>query len=476
MLRWLLRTPVLALFFFVLTQLPAQNDEFPRATLIEKVACLKQPDQTYALYLPSTYSLQNPRPILYCFDPGARGRVPVELFRQPAEKLGYIVVGSNTSRNGPWGPIQEAIQAVWEDTHTRLALDPRRFYTTGMSGGGGPARVLASSGAAATIICASVIEIKEDVLKDVAFAFFGTAGLADFNYPYLDRHTEALLKLGKPARFETFEGGHGWPPAGLASEALMWTELQAIKSGLTPRDDAFLEAEFERRKRQAENLEAEGKMWDAWRAWRYLTLDFAGLRDARECESKASALNQDKRVRDRRKELAEIEQLQQMRERRLLQARAVLERPQAAMIAQGEERQQDFTGGAETELRQSISQIKKQIERPVWDSERIVSQRVLDGFYIGSFYYGRDLLDHREYGPASAVLEICLEVRPKTAGVLFDLARAYAGRKDKRKTLSSLEKAVEAGFHDADRLKTTPEFEWLRKEERYQNVLSRLSQ
>jgi len=476
MLRWLLRTPVLAVFFFVLIHLPAQNDDFPRATLIERVTCLNKPDQSYALYLPSTYSPQNPRPILYCFDPGARGRIPVELFRKPAEKLGYIVVGSNNSRNGPWGPIQEAVQAVWEDTHTRLAIDPRRFYTTGMSGGGGPARVLASSGAAATIICASVIDIKEDVLKDVAFAFFGTAGLADFNYSYLDRHTETLLKLGKPARFETFEGGHGWPPAGLASEALMWTELQAIKSGLTPRDNAFLDAEIERRKRQAESLEAGGKMWDAWMAWRYLALDFAGLRNVRECEAKASALNQDKRVRDQRKELAEIAQLQQMRERRLLQARAVLERPQAGMIAQGEDRQQDFTGGAETELRQSISQMKKQMGRTVFDQERIVSQRVLDGFYIGSFYYGRDLLDHKEYGPAAAVLEVCLEVRPKTAGVLFDLARAYAGRKDKRKALSSLEKALEAGFKDADRLKTTPEFEFMQKEERYLKLLSALSQ
>ena len=84
--------------------------------------------------------------------------MPVELFKEPAEKLGYIVVGSNNSRNGPWGPIQEAIQALWDDTHARFALDPRRFYTTGMSGGGGPAWILAAFGAAATIICASVLE------------------------------------------------------------------------------------------------------------------------------------------------------------------------------------------------------------------------------------------------------------------------------------------------------------------------------
>jgi hypothetical protein len=476
MLRRYSTIPLVAVFVLAPIRLLAQNDDFPLGTVIEKVACLKQPDQTYALYLPSTYSPRNPRPILYCFDPGARGRVPVELFKDPAEKLGYIVVGSNNSRNGPWAPVQAAIQAVWEDTHIRFALDPRRFYTTGMSGGGGPAQALASSGAAATIICASIIEMKEDVLKDVPYAFFGTAGLGDFNYPYLDRHTEMLLKLGKAARFETFEGGHGWPPAALAAEALMWTELQAMKTGLTPRDEAFLNAELARRNRQAQTLESAGKLWEAWTAWRYLALDFAGLRDTKEYEAKASTLNQDKRVRDRRKQLAEIAQVVQTREGQLQQWRAVLERPQAGMLVRGEDRQEELVGRAQTELRQSIAQLKKQMERTVWDRERIMSQRVLDGFYIGNFYHARELLDGREYGPAAAVLEICLEVRPETPGVLFDLARACAGRKDKRKALSSLEKAVEAGFNDAGRLKTTAEFEFLREEERYQKLLSRLSQ
>src|SRR5512140_3935066 len=111
MLRLNFRASLVALCFLSFAS-GAVQDGFPRGTIVEKVACLKQPAQTYALYLPSTYDPQIPRPILYCFDPGARGRVPVELFKEPAEKLSYIVVGSNNSRNGPWGPIYEAIQAM----------------------------------------------------------------------------------------------------------------------------------------------------------------------------------------------------------------------------------------------------------------------------------------------------------------------------------------------------------------------------
>src|SRR5512136_1930041 len=60
--------------------------------VIEQVACLDDPSQSYALFLPSAYSRDRNWPILYAFDPLARGRVPVELFSRAAERLGVIVV------------------------------------------------------------------------------------------------------------------------------------------------------------------------------------------------------------------------------------------------------------------------------------------------------------------------------------------------------------------------------------------------
>ncbi len=90
--------------------------------VIESVACLHDPTQTYALYLPSTYTAERRWPILYAFDPRACGPVPTKLFRAAAERLGYIAVGSNNSRNGPRSPVVAALNAVWRDTHERLAL------------------------------------------------------------------------------------------------------------------------------------------------------------------------------------------------------------------------------------------------------------------------------------------------------------------------------------------------------------------
>ena len=89
---------------------------------------------SYALYLPTAYAPAKVWPIVYFFDPGGRGRRPVELYKDVAEKYGFVIAGSNNSRN--FSPDQsKSVNAIWLDTHLRLALDEHRIYTSGFSGG-----------------------------------------------------------------------------------------------------------------------------------------------------------------------------------------------------------------------------------------------------------------------------------------------------------------------------------------------------
>ena len=111
--------------------------DLPTGGFSPRVACLSDPEQSFALYLPSGYRPGRPNPILYCFDPGGNGSIPVALFREGAEKFGWIVVGSHNSRNGPWEVILRAARTLWLDTHARFAVDDARVYAAGFSGGRG---------------------------------------------------------------------------------------------------------------------------------------------------------------------------------------------------------------------------------------------------------------------------------------------------------------------------------------------------
>jgi hypothetical protein len=96
--------PSLAFF-----SLRAQAQDLPVGKIIERVVCLKDDSQSYALYLPPNYTTDRRWPVIYAFDPAARGLRPVERFKDAAEKYGYIIVGSNNSRNVPDRPLAEII-------------------------------------------------------------------------------------------------------------------------------------------------------------------------------------------------------------------------------------------------------------------------------------------------------------------------------------------------------------------------------
>ena len=65
---------------------PAQN--LPPGQLLEAVTTVADATQSYALYLPSTYTADRAWPILIGFHPGARGRAIVETYREAAERYG----------------------------------------------------------------------------------------------------------------------------------------------------------------------------------------------------------------------------------------------------------------------------------------------------------------------------------------------------------------------------------------------------
>src|ERR1043165_7370659 len=78
-----------------------QTNPIPTGQIVERIEALNDSSQSYALYLPSNYTPNRMWPVLYAFDPGARGNVPVGRFKEAAEKYGWIVLGSNISRNRP---------------------------------------------------------------------------------------------------------------------------------------------------------------------------------------------------------------------------------------------------------------------------------------------------------------------------------------------------------------------------------------
>jgi len=246
----------------------------PRGTIIDDVKCAADPTQSYALYLPSTYSPDRLWNLLIGFHPAARGRLIVEKYQAAAEQYGYIVAGSNTSRNGPWPVSVAAVQATSADLGQRFSIDKERLYLTGHSGGARVAmQVALGRNNIAGVIASSAGYPDSQPRTSVPFAVFATAGTEDFNYiemRMLDR------KLTSPHALAIFLGGHTLPPDAVALEAIEWMELQAMKSGRRSRDAALIDRLFEKRQQAMASSTSPAAAVQLLGA---LVADFTGLRD-----------------------------------------------------------------------------------------------------------------------------------------------------------------------------------------------------
>jgi len=195
------------------------GEELEKGRVLERVVCGGNERQSYALYIPPSYSPEHACPILYCLDPAARGRVAVERFAKAAGLAGWIVAGSNNSRNGDMNASREAISCLVIDTHRRFAIDDSRLYVAGFSGGARLALSWASSGGIAGAIACGA-GFAGPIPKGVSFKVFGTAGVDDFNFDEVYAMSRELSRRGVSQRFAEFAGGHDWLPEELTGPAI----------------------------------------------------------------------------------------------------------------------------------------------------------------------------------------------------------------------------------------------------------------
>ena len=262
----------------------AYGQNLPRGQIIHDVKCAADPSQSYSLYLPSNYPPARTWPVLLGFDAGGRGRRALERFQSAAEKYGYIVAGSNNSRNGPWEISMTAAKVMTNDVVKRFSIDPKRMYATGQSGGARVAmRVALDTRQIAGVIASSAVDPDEELRKTLPFPVFGTAGTEDFNYLELRGFDRVVTT---PHRVMIFEGVHSWLPFELATQGVEWMEIQGMKSGRRSRDEGLIDKILALRVAQAS---AQKNELSSYLAYNALAADFQGLRDVTKFAARAAA-------------------------------------------------------------------------------------------------------------------------------------------------------------------------------------------
>jgi dienelactone hydrolase len=423
---------------FAVGPFAAENSErpaLPRGELVPSVTCLEDPEFSYALYLPSAYTPERDWPVIFAFSPGANGATPVRLLLEAAEQYGYIVIGSNDSRNGPWEPIHAAQRALRREARERFAIDSRRSYATGFSGGSRAAFGLALQhprAFAGVILCGAVFTGGQDLRPNRKLAVYGLVGDADLNYPEHLRAERELPGQGFSCWQEVFPGRHQWPTPARYREAVEFLQYDAMRRKLIPMDRDFVRRIASQRLASARSLESQGRTLLALRTWRQTTEAFAGLEEAtlagREVERLAAAPETKKLLALEEELVSEIQALNDWRDRKVY--------PEAV------ERLQKVSGGGGPN-----------------------AERARLALFHSSITLVEMGMQHHQAGKpenALAFFRTASWVCPDNVASFYDAACAAALTGDREGALQLLAEAADRRFNDPELLASDPDLQSLR--------------
>ena len=442
------------------------TEPIPTGKVVERVVVQSHPDQSYAVFLPSGYTPDKRWPTVFCLDPRARGKFAIERFVAAANEFGYIVLCSNNSKNGlDWKTIAQIFSDFWDDAHVRFSIDEKRTYGAGFSGGSRLASTFASRcrGCLAGVVGAGA-GFPGDIAPDpkTPFAYFGIVGTDDFNYGEMWELEKKFAQMNMPYHFETFAGGHEWPRADSIKNALAWLTLQAMKANLMTGDPKFVENQFNARMTSADEL-WKGQRWvDAYKAYSSVVRDFQGLSDVTAALQQVEKL---KKSADLKKESRSEEESFQRQLREAGEIRAAwLKAPDP-----------DQARLPRHEAMVRLGEWRKKKEAETNSADRRLARRIISHLLVESIESAQANLRSGDYNSALTNYELAHEADPKNANLVYEIARVYALKKQKKSALESLEEAIGLGFKDVARLKSDEAFASLSDEPRYQKLIATMS-
>jgi dienelactone hydrolase len=419
----------------------AIKENFPTGQVIDKVNCKSDTSLSYSLYLPKGYDTKKTFPVIYAFDPHATGKIPVSMYKDLAEKFGFIIVGSNNSQNGmAWEQSEAIASTLFSDTRNRLSINDSRIYLLGFSGGARVANALTitNSTIAGVICCGAAYPAKNVPDPRNNYSFFGIAGNADFNLTELRKYDAIDLSVNKVEHsITTFDGKHEWPPVQTMKEAFSWLQLGAMRKNTLPKNDTLIASNIAEAKNKLSEYLKENKEYEAYILCKKTISYYQNLGDLsfffdtyKKLQTSAAI---DKQLKENEAEIANEEKLKS-----------------------------EYVGSFGTKSfewwSKTISDINQKIKTGKNKEEVLIQKRILSYLSLVCYMQTSSSLKQNNIPAAEYACKMYLLVDPTNSEADYLMAEIQAEQGKKNEAIKSLEHSVKNGFTDKKRLENDSVF------------------
>jgi len=418
-----------------------------------EITCSIDPAYTYTLYLPMGVKPGTGQswPVIIAFDPHGSGLFPVQKYRELAEKYGYILIGSDDSKNGQTAAETRNIStALFTEIINNYPSDTSRIYLAGFSGGSRVASLVAltNNKVRGVIGCGAGFPGLNRI-PDEKFDYFGCVGLADFNLNEMVQLDNLLTKMSFRHFIITFDSTHAWPPGEIMEEGILWLTFNAMKDRIIKTDQKLIDSFRNRMDKKAKNILNEGKYLEAASIIGFELNALQGLADTTIISKSLTGLKQTPAY-NRQSNL------------------------RSEMLATEQNEQQMMTGQLFVkDAKWWKNQISK-YEKPGDVEENMKNKRLLS--FLSLLCYSNANAAMKQYNTELSlkVIDIYELADPGNPEPNYLRAILFMHRNDTTMSMNQLQKAVSKGFSDKVRVMQQKEFQGLKEYRPYFDLLQKI--
>lgn len=423
--------------------------------VMENVKCLKDTTISYSLYLPSGYDTVKALPLLVFFDAEARGRLAVHRLKKVAEKLGFIVAGSNNARNGLDQDRYDYITATTlEDLNYNLAINGKRVYTAGFSGGARQAMLLAlKRGDIAGVIGCSAGMPQWDQPLPSNFFYIGMAGFSDFNYGEMVNLKQKLASSSLPHEFIYRDGIHEMPSAEDFENAVTLLQINAMMTKATERNEDVITYFIQLMEKNISKLKKKNMLFDVYLNYHILVKQLSGITDVSAYRAK----------------LTEMEQ-------------------NVAVVISKNKYQENIV--SESNQRQSLSAAFKEKGMDWWKKQinklhagckmksdpyfAFMNRRLLAYIALAAHMHYDAAVQEGNSEKERFFLDLKILAEPSVSMGYYLFAVYYAREGNQEKSFQMMKKAVALGFNDENKFFAEPLLSWIRNSDEATSLMDEI--
>jgi hypothetical protein len=426
------------------------DTSFVKGKVTEVVKCSFDATQNYALYLPLTYDKNKKWPVVYMFDPHGKGSLPLNKYSSIAEKFGYILIGSNNSKNGlPMNTIKAIFDTLYNDTYRRFSIDDNSVYAAGFSGGSRVASNLATYGKIKSVIGCGAAMSSTDASSVNKFGYFGIVGNEDFNLTEMLAIKEVLDKTLTPHCFAIFNGKHEWPPDSLMQQAFLWIDLQAMKKKIKDADYSIADTFYNKWTKEFENIKTNDP-YNSYILCEKIISFFDGIKDVATLKTSLEELKKNATV------------------------TAAIEKQKNTAVMESS-LQTEYATAMNTKdtswWKQQVALMDIQTKFVSDKSSAQMYKRVLNYLSLVAYMNASSALKANNFETAFKYVKIYSLVDPENPEHAYLKATLLMKKGKLTDAILSLEKAAQLGFAEPGRLASDTVMDRLRSQEKYSRIL-----